>query len=71
MILKMLKVDVDYRNVDENELYIDDVSNIKEHLKLETIDMPVIIKNGAVVGTGFSVDDLADILASIDENTIH
>lgn len=71
MILKMLKVDADYRNVDENESYIDDVSNIKERLKLETIDMPVVIKDGAVVGTGFSVDDLAGILASIDENTIH
>lgn len=59
MVLSTLGVEVEYRNIDDNELYMTDILYIKENLAVQTLEMPVVMRDdNTIITTGFSPDAL-------------
>ena len=59
MVLNTLGVDAEYRNIDENEQYMADVLQLKDNLAVNTLEMPVVMRDyDVIVSTGFSPDKL-------------
>lgn len=66
MVLKTLGVEAEYRNIDENEQYMTDVLQIKENLAVQTLEMPVVMRDyDVIISTGFSPDKLNEEFGSI------
>ena len=54
MVLSTLGVDAEYRNIDENEKYMADVLQLKDNLAVNTLEMPVVMRDyDVIVSTGF------------------
>ena len=66
MVLNTLGVDAEYRNIDDNELYMTDILYIKENLAVQTLEMPVVMRDdNTIVSTGFSPDKLNEAFGNI------
>ena len=66
MVLNTLGVEVEYRNIDDNELYMTDILYIKENLAVQTLEMPVVMRDyDVIVSTGFSPDKLNEAFGAV------
>ena len=66
MVLSTLGVDAEYRNIDENEQYMTDVLQLKDNLAVNTLEMPVVMRDyDVIVSTGFSPDKLNEAFGAV------
>ena len=66
MVLNTLGVEVEYRNIDDNELYMTDILYIKENLAVQTLEMPVVMRDdNTIISTGFSPDKLNEEFGTV------
>ena len=66
MVLNTLGVDAEYRNIDENEQYMADVLQLKDNLAVNTLEMPVVVRDyDVIVSTGFSPDKLNEAFGAV------
>ena len=66
MVLSTLGVDAEYRNIDENEQYMVDVLQLKDNLAVNTLEMPVVMRDyDVIVSTGFSPDKLNEAFGAV------
>lgn len=66
MVLNTLGVDAEYRNIDENEQYMADVLQLKDKLAVNTLEMPVVMRDyDVIVSTGFSPDKLNEEFGTV------
>ena len=66
MVLNTLGVEVEYRNIDDNELYMADVLQLKDNLAVNTLEMPVVMRDdNTIISTGFSPDKLNEEFGAV------
>ena len=66
MVLSTLGVDAEYRNIDENEQYMADVLQLKDNLAVNTLEMPVVMRDdNTIISTGFSPDKLNEEFGAV------
>ena len=66
MVLNTLGVDAEYRNIDENEQYMADVLQLKDNLAVNTLEMPIVMRDyDVIVSTGFSPDKINEEFGAI------
>ena len=66
MVLSTLGVDAEYRNIDENEQYMADVLQLKDNLAVNTLEMPIVMRDyDVIVSTGFFPDKLNEAFGAV------
>ena len=66
MALNTLGVDAAQRNIDENEQYMADVLQLKDNLAVNTLEMPIVMRDyDVIVSTGFFPDKLNEAFGAV------